>query len=331
VQPGPACYDVTYENGASRLLPHVDFVMAASGLLAVESRVRAHGGDAHGAAEAIRAIFAAARSLEYDPTLPTQQVRMVCDQYGRKQLRRLLSAGVKFSDADLADCQRDLRAARYHEGLHRGLLGERVVGLIAFEDPTTLGATGVKGVTWRVWGQDDQVRYLNVMRRLTAASELPWPEAVAAARGIQREIRDLVNVGRNRQHALLGSLRPPAWIWGAFGGSAKAFDVGAVNTAVNRAADAAIAVERFRRRHGRLPKRLDELVPDLLPAVPKDPFTGDPLHYAAGGGFYLVYSVGPDGKDNGGTGDDTTPPTFPIGAPDRTGPDLVFRVGVATR
>ena len=44
----------------------------------------------------------------------------------------------------------------------------------------------------------------------------------------------------------------------------------------------AVAVERFRRKHGAPPSSLDALVPDYLPAIPRDARTGDPLSYNPG-------------------------------------------------
>ena len=62
----------------------------------------------------------------------------------------------------------------------------------------------------------------------------------------------------------------------------------------------ALALEVHRRQHGEWPESLDELVPDLLPGVPRDRFTGEPLSYRADGGEVLVYSVGSDLDDDGG-------------------------------
>ena len=43
-----------------------------------------------------------------------------------------------------------------------------------------------------------------------------------------------------------------------------------------------LAVELFWRKYGRLPQKLDELVPEFLPAVPVSPFTGKPLQIEVG-------------------------------------------------
>ncbi len=45
---------------------------------------------------------------------------------------------------------------------------------------------------------------------------------------------------------------------------------------------AGLAAERFLRDHGRPPATLEELVPEYLPEVPRNPFTGDPLKLESG-------------------------------------------------
>ena len=58
---------------------------------------------------------------------------------------------------------------------------------------------------------------------------------------------------------------------------------------------------------------LDALVPDFLPAVPIDPWSGKPLRYDPATG--TVWSLGPNGVDEGGTAvpyDVTDPPDLAI-------------------
>ncbi|MCL5280135.1 MAG: hypothetical protein M1376_09535 [Planctomycetes bacterium] len=60
---------------------------------------------------------------------------------------------------------------------------------------------------------------------------------------------------------------------------------------------AGLALLQYKQAHGVLPPTLDALgVAGLV-----DPFTEEPLHYRPEGEGFLVYSVGPDRKDNGGT------------------------------
>lgn len=60
------------------------------------------------------------------------------------------------------------------------------------------------------------------------------------------------------------------------------------------------ALEAFRRQRGHYPTALAELVPALLPQVPADRFTGEPVRYRLIDGQPTVYSVGYDHTDDGG-------------------------------
>jgi ABC-type transport system involved in multi-copper enzyme maturation permease subunit len=61
-----------------------------------------------------------------------------------------------------------------------------------------------------------------------------------------------------------------------------------------------LALERYRRQHGRWPDTLTELVPAYLEQIPVDPFDGQPLRWSRKQGHIVIYSIGPDGVDNGG-------------------------------
>jgi hypothetical protein len=68
-----------------------------------------------------------------------------------------------------------------------------------------------------------------------------------------------------------------------------------------RAALTAVAVERFRLAHnGQLPAQLDELKPQFLTGIAKDPFDGQPLRFKPLSPGYIVYSIGANRVDDGG-------------------------------
>ena len=63
----------------------------------------------------------------------------------------------------------------------------------------------------------------------------------------------------------------------------------------------AIALKRYELRHHQLPDTLGELVPEFLRSVPTDYMNGQPLRYRRNpDGTFLLYSVGENGKDDGG-------------------------------
>jgi hypothetical protein len=73
-----------------------------------------------------------------------------------------------------------------------------------------------------------------------------------------------------------------------------------------RVAQAALAVEQWRLKHGGWPDKLQELVPELIDAVPTDPYDSGTVRCKRTERGVTVYSVGTDGKDDGGV------PTVPL-------------------
>jgi hypothetical protein len=125
-----------------------------------------------------------------------------------------------------------------------------------------------------------------------AAARMPWPDKYAAMAGLSA---GTVPRGRSPLRNLLtGQIVNLA----SLGGRAP---MGGLNLAIRRVALATIAVERYRRAHaGQMPASLATLVPSLLPAVPIDPFSGEPIVYRALADGYVVYSLDINRIDNGG-------------------------------
>jgi hypothetical protein len=65
----------------------------------------------------------------------------------------------------------------------------------------------------------------------------------------------------------------------------------------------ALALGAYRREHGKYPESPAALSPKYFEQVPGDPFIGKPLHYRRTEDGYLLYSVGPNRKDDGGVMD----------------------------
>jgi hypothetical protein len=63
---------------------------------------------------------------------------------------------------------------------------------------------------------------------------------------------------------------------------------------------AELAIRAFELEKGHPPANLSELVPDYLPAIPRDPVGQGGLKYRLTGDNYEIYSVGFDGEDDGG-------------------------------
>jgi hypothetical protein len=70
----------------------------------------------------------------------------------------------------------------------------------------------------------------------------------------------------------------------------------------------AFALVAFQRDNGHYPAKLDEIAPKYLVTIPGDVFSNKALIYKPSDKGFLVYSVGINGKDDGGLGYDDIPP-----------------------
>jgi hypothetical protein len=126
----------------------------------------------------------------------------------------------------------------------------------------------------------------------------------------------------------LGSLRYPFSAM-AIANLSRAAETTIKHEVLRRMTLTAIALERFRLRHGSHPQNLQMLVPEFLAEVPLDLWSGKPLCYVLNpDGTIILYSVGEDGVDDGG---ECTPAAAPVRIDFWTGKDVVWpRVYSAT-
>ena len=92
------------------------------------------------------------------------------------------------------------------------------------------------------------------------------------------------------------------------------------NEQTHRNLHLAFALAAFRADTGHYPAKLDELAPKYLDNIPNDLFSDKPLIYKLDGDGYLLYSVGPNGKDDAGKTQDDEP----------KGDDIAVRMPVST-
>lgn len=85
-----------------------------------------------------------------------------------------------------------------------------------------------------------------------------------------------------------------------FSAMQKVYDAKIRFDALTRLAVAALAFERCRLDHQKWPERWEDLTPKYLSSVPIDPWTNQPLKFKRQNKGMLLYTVGPDGTDNGG-------------------------------
>jgi hypothetical protein len=201
--------------------------------------------------------------------------------------------------------------------IFRGFIGEEAFGLSTFADFAD-ARINVDGL-WQLTGNADLAPG-TFSRWVSAPASLLFrvfllPFDIASHRRMMHDYRQLtaMNFARPQQFAeqqkqieaieaglqkeqragLVSATIKPAM--------AQVFRSQTLSIARHRAAAALVAATKRRLETGTLPESLDALIPDKLPTLPRDPFTTDaPLRLKATPEEFLVWSVGPDGEDDGG-------------------------------
>jgi hypothetical protein len=289
---------------------HLKRTRAVAHLLEYEATLLAQEGKVSEAIVSARTTLHAGRAIGDEPGSMAMLIRLACLGSGIRGVERALAQGeasdavlavtAKFMDEeDLADwltpALRGERAQLFevYDCLEAGDLerltgGEDVMGIKYSK--TTFG----KAEVWlkAPWFRENHARALEWTTRAVENARLPEAEQSAAFEQLRRDILRTHTGG-------LDSIR-----WGlARGNVIKYQPVAKASLRMHaelRCAAAALAAERYRLAKGEWPESLHGLVPAYLPAVPKDPFSGEALRLRRVEDGLVIYSVGEDGKDDGG-------------------------------
>lgn len=248
--------------------------------LALEALVRARDGDRDGVYESIQSLLSLSESLRYEATLLSQLIHIALFEMAANTLSETLCL-ISLNDEQLSSIQVSLRRIDFPAALEQALIGERVCGIANMKNMPSL-----------VTRDDDLGFYLDTMGRMIVASKQPWPAARMEGMRLDSEASaQLQKAIMKLRYALVLQVLPACRAAGDAVGRAMTRQ---------RAADVALAIERYKLEHGERPPTLKALVPKFLSAVPSDPFDGRPLRYGVAGEGYVVYGVGKDEQDDGG-------------------------------
>ena len=308
-------YRVDLSRGLATFIPHLPDVQEAAVLLQLASIVYADDGNSTGAVRCLRSLLGLAQSLRNEPTIISQLIRIVCKRMSIDALKRVLLAA-ELTDVQLAALARGYAEAEDPRSMTRGLVGERcmfvdvanmrqkdvaafMAGYMSGEDSHSLALVCF---IWKAAGLRDldAAKGLDLLGEAVAASQEPLPARIKAAQAVEYRVAALLE--HKWLHPVSRTLMPAV---------GRAMEADARTIAKLRAARTALAVERYRIAKGILPDELAELVPSYLESTPEDPFDGNPIRYKKLPRGYVVYSIGTDGKDDGGVedGDDGEPDT----------------------
>lgn len=265
--------------------------------------------EAKNSAEAVNSIIAALRIAEackQEPLLIGLLVGITIEAATSEALWLGLRDRV-FTEAELHSLQKVYAGNDTTQATLQAMRGELASGMNALDYMQDVSA-GRKRLEKPLTGDFSPVAYRSLpggvfdhWKSVLGETELRYlilplkqgiPAAVRAAGEMEEQVRSRSNIVLHADWIMVRLFVP----------ATKQVCMSAWHTAArNRQAVVAIALERFFASKGQYPAKLEELVPDFLPAVPADPCDDQPMRYRlTPGGRFSLWSVGLDRKDDSG-------------------------------
>lgn len=310
-----ARYNIKYdlENPWGILVPHLGVIKQASQDLSLKASSELAIGNNESAMEDLRLIARLTHSLDTELFLITYMVKVACLQLLVQPIWEGLALG-QWSDAQLEELQRTMSGFNFVGDLVAPLAMEQAAGVLTGDillkhkkkaelfNALFNGGTRSPFANLYVSLVPRGWFYLEQYNCARLFQEFIWPGFDPTNRIIHPHVSDQ---NAAKLHKLLTGARHPIFNHLFFATQLlPAVDKtqrrsAQAQTAVHEAA-IACALERYRRKHGDYPGDLAALTQEFMPSVPHDVIGGKPMHYKAAKTFVL-YSIGWDEKDNGGT------------------------------
>jgi hypothetical protein len=309
--------DPAYDAG----MPHVWRLLGASRTLAAFARTRAEMGDTKRAAEGLATGLRLADSVGEEPLVQERVLAANMDAEAVDAIEDAVSVA-EFPAAELARLRgllgRTPPSPAASLTAERAWLFSTLQNLSAAEMESDDGERLHPGLRLRLampgWCAGEALLFDEMVEELLAACRADLRERRRALRRLPERLNAAPDGG--------------PWTWSAAASTARycarCVEATVEHEALLRVAATALAVEQWRVEHGEWPESLEQLVPGLLEEVPEDPYSEDKLVYRRTGDGVVVYSVGPDGAEDGGVRLGEL--TGQYGALLRSGWDLPFRL-----
>ena len=298
------CFPVAYEKGYDASFPQAPALMNAGKIYAPRAQAEVEAGQMAAAFRDLKTMLRLGELIKDEPSFIGFQVRVSLYFFPMQSLWDGLAVHA-WTEERLADLQRHLEQVNMLAHLEIAWMAERGMvecllqtclqdlkenPVLSFnESPSSplLIALWPRGWTYQNALRVDAMYDEKIMRAVNARTARISPLLVDSAyKQISNLPCNVFNIGARILLPVVTDM------------SRKA---AAGQTYVSEAA-VACALERYWLQHRRYPVALAELVPQFLAAVPHDVVDGEPLRYRLDGeGGFILYSIGWDLVDDGGT------------------------------
>jgi hypothetical protein len=307
----PHCrFPVHWERSFNATLPHLEILMQGAKAFSLRLSARLAVGDSAGAYEDFRDGMRMVTATEKEPTLIAGLVRagmantMINALWGGLVEHQWAEPELQKIEADLAAFDW-LRSYTYAMSSERA--GMNAIIDVLIENPRQLGEmtrmvdttsnsgdSGQPGLLLypNGWIYQNKVR-MNQFFDQTMQRVIPEQRRYQPGLEIPASPARITSIPE-RIYYLLVALLAPAF---------ESIEMRFLHmAALTDEARIACALERFRLTHGKHPAQLTELMPSFISALPNEVMNGEPYRYRpSNDGGYLLYSVGANLRDDGGS------------------------------
>lgn len=304
-------FDIQYdaEDPVSILLPHLAPIKSIALVVRIKAEAELASGKSDAAFDDVRFILSLANSVQNEPLLISQLVRIAILNIDAEVIRKGL-AEHRWSEAQLQGLQADLAKINLLKDVRLGMEGERAAfGVRLFEllhrrneRNNVLGALGALGLNGFNFAPDGWLYFEQVNCLRFYSDQINHGMNAEATQVNPRYLDDYsAQWSQNTNHffrlvfghKIMAQILVPAL-------ARLHQKSAAAQTSVEQAL-IVCALERYRMATGKYPQTLDSLAPKFLDSVPVDVCDGKPMKYhLARDGQFVLYSVGWNQKDDGG-------------------------------
>ena len=288
-------YPINLNAGFETKLLNLSEIRTAGFLLKLEAILHAENGDGESAVRSAKSSFGIARSLVKQPVVISQLVRAACQTVAISTVEQVINR-TGLTDEQLIELVECINNTERIFDMSCAFVGERCMGLSFFKAPGSVNPDSIEGIPVRPilelykavgLADADAIIYLDIMDGYIKSEQLAPHQRQDAVNAIDARLKSTSQI-----HILLHAIIPAL---------SRITSIDIRNIAQLRTAHVALAIERYRLATRRLPDALTDLVPSYLDAVPADPFDGNEMRYKKLETGFVVYSIGEDLRDDGGT------------------------------
>ncbi len=308
----PHCrFDIKYEKGTDMLLPHLGKMRQCARLVAARTYILTENKKYNDALNSVKTGLKLGESLTDEPILVSQLVRIAIDVIAKNSLNYLLNKeDISFSKDNYYDLISIID--KKNRKITRSLNGELVLfGRYVFEKDIPFGYslrnilnrqnTYLPGIYGSLVGnyltqpilKNDYAFYIQYFLGLIDYSQKPYYLVKNKLDELDRKFFTY-NTFSMSKHILSLIFLPSI---------TRSIEQQSNYNACLDILKLSLALKIYKEKYGNYPETLSSLVPDIIPEIPIDPFTGNDYIYRKEGRGFIVYSVGPNEKDDGGISD----------------------------